>query len=125
MFLNLTVILLDSQQNVRKLCVKLDFSTKYYFAVLFFKVSAWLSNHAVCKIGLASHYFNCLHSLSLFLFRVLSLTILERLYVSDMTSTVLLECNCPRQVKTAMPEQVHAFFVFDKKTVIYRHAFLS
>jgi hypothetical protein len=84
MFLNLTVILLDSQQNVRKLCIQLDFSTKYYFAVLLFKVIAWLSNHAVCKIGLTSHYFNCLHCL--FLFRVLSLTILERLYVSEVTS---------------------------------------
>jgi len=31
---------------------KLDFSPKLYFAVLFFEVSAWLSNHAVCRLGL-------------------------------------------------------------------------
>jgi hypothetical protein len=31
---------------------KIDFSPKQYFAVLFFKVSEWLFNHAVCKIGL-------------------------------------------------------------------------
>jgi hypothetical protein len=33
---------------------KLDFSSKYYFAVFLFKVSAWLSHHAVCKIGLSA-----------------------------------------------------------------------
>jgi hypothetical protein len=31
---------------------KIDFSPKN-FVVLLFKVSAWLSNHAVCKIGLS------------------------------------------------------------------------
>jgi hypothetical protein len=31
---------------------KSGFFTKIIFAVLFFKVSAWLSNHAVYKIGL-------------------------------------------------------------------------
>ncbi len=29
----------------RKVCKKLDFSPKEYFAVLLLKVSAWLSNH--------------------------------------------------------------------------------
>jgi hypothetical protein len=33
----------------------MDFSPKEYFAVLLLKVSAWLSNHTACKIGL-----NCL-----------------------------------------------------------------
>jgi hypothetical protein len=47
MFLKLTLIVLDSGENFRK-----DFSPKSYFAVLFFKVSAWFSNHAVFKIGL-------------------------------------------------------------------------
>jgi hypothetical protein len=37
----------------RKLCKKLDFSPKYYFVVILFKVSAWLSNHA-CKVGLTT-----------------------------------------------------------------------
>jgi hypothetical protein len=37
---------------LRKECKQLDFSPKQYFSVLFFKVSAWLFNHAVCKIGL-------------------------------------------------------------------------
>ncbi len=31
---------------------KSGFFMKQYFAELLFKVSAWLSNHAVCKIGL-------------------------------------------------------------------------
>jgi hypothetical protein len=31
---------------------KTGFFTKIIFAVLLFEVSAWLSNHAVCKIGL-------------------------------------------------------------------------
>ncbi len=30
----------------------MDFSPKQYFAVFLLKVSAWLFNHAVCKIGL-------------------------------------------------------------------------
>jgi hypothetical protein len=38
----LTSIFLDSQQNVGKYANKLDFSPKQYFAVLLFKVSAWL-----------------------------------------------------------------------------------
>ncbi len=38
----------------RKVCKKLDFSPKYYFVVILFKVSAWLSNHAVCKVGLTT-----------------------------------------------------------------------
>jgi hypothetical protein len=50
MFLNLTWIFLDSQQNFRKVCKNLD------FAELLFKVSAWLSNHAVCKIGLTNKF---------------------------------------------------------------------
>ncbi len=31
---------------------KLDFSLKYYFTLFLFKVSAWISNHTVCEIGL-------------------------------------------------------------------------
>jgi hypothetical protein len=43
----------DSRQNFKKLSKKLDFAPKYYLAVLLFKVGgAWLSNHAVYKIGL-------------------------------------------------------------------------
>ncbi len=34
------------------MCKKLDFSPKQYFAVLLFKVSAWLSNHVAFEIGL-------------------------------------------------------------------------
>ncbi len=49
---NWTKIFLYSQQNFRKVCKNLDFSWKQYFAELLFKVSAWLSNHAMCKIGL-------------------------------------------------------------------------
>jgi hypothetical protein len=36
----------------KKVLKKLDFSPKHYFAVLLFKVSAWLSNQAACEIGL-------------------------------------------------------------------------
>ncbi len=51
-FLSLTLIFLNSQQTFRKLCKKLNFSPKSYFAVFLFKVSAWLFNSAMCKIGL-------------------------------------------------------------------------
>jgi hypothetical protein len=44
--LDLTLIVLYSRPNFRKVGKKQDFS------VLLFKVSAWLSNHALCKIGL-------------------------------------------------------------------------
>jgi hypothetical protein len=44
---------LDLGQKVRKICKKLDFLPKHYFAVKFVKVSAWLSNQAVRKIGLS------------------------------------------------------------------------
>jgi hypothetical protein len=55
-FLSLIEIFLDSQLNVRNVCKELDFSSKQNFAVLLFKVSAWLFNHAVCKIGLKSKW---------------------------------------------------------------------
>ncbi len=54
MFLKLIWIALDLGENFRKVCKKLDLSSKKYFTILFFKVSAWLSNQAVCKIGLRS-----------------------------------------------------------------------
>jgi hypothetical protein len=50
--MNMTIIFLDSTQKVRKVCNNPDFSQKQYFAGYVFKVSAWLSNHTVCKIGL-------------------------------------------------------------------------
>ncbi len=53
--MSLTEIFLDSLQLFRKVCKKLDFSPKQYFAVFLFKVSAWLFNHAVCKIGLMEY----------------------------------------------------------------------
>jgi hypothetical protein len=34
---------------------KTGFFTKIYLAVFLFKVSAWLFNHEVCKIGLKVH----------------------------------------------------------------------
>jgi hypothetical protein len=43
---------LDSQQNLYEGMQKIGFSPKEYFAVLLFKVNAWLSNQAVRKIGL-------------------------------------------------------------------------
>ena len=48
----MTIIFLDSTQKVRKVCNNSDFSQKQYFSGYVFKVSAWLSNHTVCKIGL-------------------------------------------------------------------------
>jgi hypothetical protein len=72
-FLILTKIFLDSQQNVRKLCKKLGFLPKQYFAVLLFKVRGWLFNHAVCKIGLRRRNF-ALPSMSLILLRCSSFT---------------------------------------------------
>ncbi len=36
-------------QKVRKVCI---FTKIFFFTVKFFKVSAWLPNHTVCKIGL-------------------------------------------------------------------------
>jgi len=53
--MNMTVIFLDFTQIVRKVCNNPDFSQKQYFAGYVFKVSAWLSNHTVCKIGLKKH----------------------------------------------------------------------
>jgi len=50
--MNMTIIFLDSTQKVRKVCNNSDFSQKQYFSGYVFKVSAWLSNHTVCKIGL-------------------------------------------------------------------------
>jgi hypothetical protein len=38
----------------------MDFSPKQLFAVLFFKSSAWLSNHAVHKIGLKVQIIYCM-----------------------------------------------------------------
>ena len=55
MFWNLNKIFPDSQQNFRKVCKKLILLQKEYFAVILFKVSAWESNHIVCKIGLIKH----------------------------------------------------------------------
>ncbi len=40
--------------NFPGLMIKLDFSLKYNFAVLYVKVNEWLPNHIVCKIGLKS-----------------------------------------------------------------------
>jgi hypothetical protein len=48
----MTIIFLDSTQKVRKVCNNSDFSQKQYFSGYVFKVSAWLYNHTVCKIGL-------------------------------------------------------------------------
>ena len=50
--MNMTIIFLDSTQKVRKVCNNSDFSQKQYFSGYVFKVSAWLYNHTVCKIGL-------------------------------------------------------------------------
>jgi hypothetical protein len=52
----MTIIFLDSTQKVRKVCNNSDFSQKQYFSGYVFKVSAWLSNHTVCKIGLNLSY---------------------------------------------------------------------
>ena len=52
----MTIIFLDSTQKVRKVCNNSDFSQKQYFSGYVFKVSAWLSNHTVCKIGLKQGY---------------------------------------------------------------------
>ncbi len=49
--LNFSSTFLDSQHIFRKLCQKLDFN-KIIFCSIIFKVSAWLSHHTVCKIGL-------------------------------------------------------------------------
>jgi hypothetical protein len=59
MFLDFTKILLVSRLNFRKEWKKLDFSTKQYFSVFLSKVTACLSNHAVCKIGLTYRGVNC------------------------------------------------------------------
>jgi hypothetical protein len=48
----LDLVFLDSGQELRKVSKELDFSPKYYFALKIFEVSAWLSNHTMCKIGL-------------------------------------------------------------------------
>jgi hypothetical protein len=53
MFLNLTYIFLDPQRIFRKLLKKIGFFTKIIFC------SAWLSNHAVCKIGLKYFFQHC------------------------------------------------------------------
>jgi hypothetical protein len=49
-----------------KVCKKTDFSPN--FAVLFFKVSAWLSNHAVCTTGIGAEDRSILFYFSMFSF---------------------------------------------------------
>jgi hypothetical protein len=43
---------LIQEKYFRKVCKKLDFLPKQYFEELLFKISALLSNHELCKIGL-------------------------------------------------------------------------